>query len=547
MLTTETVYQSFWSEQVGRGFLHSHSYTGNALACAAANAVLDRFAADQVLENRVQARLLAEAFAPLATDPRVHHLRQRGMILAFDVREPGERFAERFHLAARAHELLIRPIGATVYLMPPYLIDAPAAQFLFQAVMATLSEVLMLLDHLNQKLQAIAAKDLTRVLREAQSATAPVQRVRGADGQSRELLMFCSNDYLGLAAHPALADALAEGARLYGAGSGSSHLISGHSSAHAALERALAAAVAPAIPDAEALFFCTGFMANLAVLTALGDADAVIFSEELNHASLIDGARLAKASVQRYAHCNVAQLDALLGACTARIKLIVTDAVFSMDGDVAPLDALLALAERHDAWLVVDDAHGFGVLGPQGRGTLAHFGLRSERLIMVGTLGKAAGVAGAFVAAHPTVIQYLIQAARAYIFTTAAPPAVAHALLQSLALMAGEEGEKRRANLVRLQAQLRAGVGAILARHPGLGWRLVASDTPIQPLVIGENAAALRVAAILDRAGLRVPAIRPPTVAPGTARLRITLCGTHSAADIDRLLEALAEAAAELA
>lgn len=405
----------------------------------------------------------------------------------------------------------------------------------------------MLLDHLNQKLQAIAAKDLTRVLREAQSATAPVQRVRGADGQSRELLMFCSNDYLGLAAHPALADALAEGARLYGAGSGSSHLISGHSSAHAALERALEAAVAPAIPDAEALFFCTGFMANLAVLTALGDADAVIFSEELNHASLIDGARLAKASVQRYAHCNVAQLDALLGACTARIKLIVTDAVFSMDGDVAPLDALLALAERHDAWLVVDDAHGFGVLGPQGRGTLAHFGLRSERLIMVGTLGKAAGVAGAFVAAHPTVIQYLIQAARAYIFTTAAPPAVAHALLQSLALMAGEEGEQRRANLVRLQAQLRAGVGAILARHPGLGWRLVASDTPIQPLVIGENAAALRVAAILDRAGLRVPAIRPPTVAPGTARLRITLCGTHSAADIDRLLEALAEAAAELA
>jgi adenosylmethionine-8-amino-7-oxononanoate aminotransferase len=143
VLTTETVYQSFWSEQVGRGFLHSHSYTGNALACAAANAVLDRFAADQVLEkNRVQARLLAEAFAPLATDPRVHHLRQRGMILAFDVREPGERFAERFHLAARAHELLIRPIGATVYLMPPYLIDAPAAQFLFQAVMATLSEVL---------------------------------------------------------------------------------------------------------------------------------------------------------------------------------------------------------------------------------------------------------------------------------------------------------------------------------------------------------------------------------------------------------------------
>nr|WP_316641143.1 8-amino-7-oxononanoate synthase [uncultured Roseateles sp.] len=403
----------------------------------------------------------------------------------------------------------------------------------------------MLLEHLNTKLQAIAAKDLTRVLRVAESATAPLQKVRASDGRVRELLMFCSNDYLGLAAHPALAEALIAGAHRYGAGSGASHLISGHSAAHAALERALAEVVSGEIPQAQALFFCTGYMANLAVLTALGDAGAVIFSEELNHASLIDGARLAKAEVQRYAHRDMVQLAELLAASTARIKLIVTDAVFSMDGDLAPLDRLLALAEQHDAWLIVDDAHGFGVLGPQGRGTLAHFGLRSERLILVGTLGKAAGVAGAFVAAHPTITQYLLQAARPYIFTTAAPPAVAHALLTSLALIASAEGEQRRQNLRQRQAQLREGIANILAAHPALSWHLAESDTPVQPLIIGDNAAALALAARLEREGLRVPAIRPPTVPAGTARLRITLCATHTAAHIQRLLDALAQAAAE--
>ena len=404
----------------------------------------------------------------------------------------------------------------------------------------------MLIDHLNAKLRAIAAQDLTRVLRVAESAAAPTQTLRAADGTSRELLMFCSNDYLGLAAHPALAEALAQGAAMYGAGSGASHLISGHSRAHADLEQRLGEWMSPEIPDAHALFFCTGYMANLAVLTALGDADAVIFSEAMNHASLIDGARLAKAAVQRYDHGDVAQLDGLLTACTAPIKLIVTDAVFSMDGDLAPLAQLLALADQHDAWLVVDDAHGFGVLGPNGRGSLAHFGLRSERLIAIGTLGKAAGVAGAFVAAHPTVIQYLIQAARPYIFTTAAPPAVAHALLASLDLMQSADGEARRANLVALQDRLRAGLNAVLADHPQLGWSLPESVTPIQPLIVGENAAALRLSARLEKIdGLRVPAIRPPTVPAGTARLRITLSATHTAAHVDQLIAAVATAAAD--
>jgi 8-amino-7-oxononanoate synthase len=288
-------------------------------------------------------------------------------------------------------------------------------------------------------------------------------------------------------------------------------------------------------------------MANLAVLGALGDAEATIFSEELNHASLIDGTRLARAEVQRYGHGDVAQLDGLLAACRRPVKLIVTDAVFSMDGDLAPLPALLTLAERHDAWLVVDDAHGFGVLGPGGRGALAHFGLRSERLIAIGTLGKAAGVAGAFVAAAPPIVEYLVQAARPYIFTTAAPPALAHALLCSLDLIASDEGERRRDQLRRLQDRLRTGLADIVARHARAGWRLIASDTPVHALVVGENAVALRLAAHLEREGLRVPAIRPPTVPAGTARLRIALCASHTPDDVDRLLEAIDAGAREIA
>jgi 8-amino-7-oxononanoate synthase len=339
---------------------------------------------------------------------------------------------------------------------------------------------------------------------------------------------------------------MTEGVRLYGAGSGASHLISGHGLAHEQLERALAQWLSPHIPNAQALSFCTGYMANLGVLSALGDAEADIFSDELNHASLIDGTRLAKAQVKRYPHKDMVALQALLASSRAKVKLIVTDGVFSMDGDLAPLDELLALAEVHDAWLIVDDAHGLGVLGAQGRGTLAHFGLCSERLILIGTLGKAAGVAGAFVAAHPTIIQYLLQAARTYIFTTASPPAVAHAVLKSLELMRSSEGDARRANLVRLQAQLRLGLERLLHDHPHLGWQLVPSDSPVQPLIIGENAATMQLASKLDAAGLRVPGIRPPTVPKGTARLRITLCATHTEADIDRLLQALREAAAEM-
>ncbi|RZA17892.1 MAG: 8-amino-7-oxononanoate synthase, partial [Lysobacteraceae bacterium] len=385
-----------------------------------------------------------------------------------------------------------------------------------------------LLDHLNAKLDALAAQSLTRSLRRADDGTAPRQTI---DGRPR--LMFCSNDYLGLAAEPAIAQALAEGARRWGGGSGASPLVSGHSAAHQAVTDTLARWYAPHIPQARAIGFCTGYMANLAVVATLGDEHTEIFSEQLNHASLIDAARLAKARVTRFPHADLAALRTALAASTAKVKLVVTDAVFSMDGDLAPLPGLLALAQEFDAWLVVDDAHGFGVLGDKGRGSLEHFRLHSERLILVGTLGKAAGLSGAFVAAHATIVEYLLQSARNFIFSTASPPAVEHALLTSFELIEGKLGATRRARLVALQAQLRDGLMALIDCHPRLGWSLTDSVTPIQPLIVGGNAEVMALAAALESAGLRVPGIRPPTVAAGTARLRITLCGTHTAADVD--------------
>jgi len=404
----------------------------------------------------------------------------------------------------------------------------------------------MLIEHLNRQLHERDMQALKRQRRIAESPCAPHQRVSREGQPAREMLAFCSNDYLGLANHPALIQALADGARRFGAGSGASHLINGHSRAHAALEDELATWLGFNIPNAKALTFCTGYMANLALLTALGDASATIFSDKLNHASLIDGALLAKAPVQRYPHGNFTVLARQLESCTTPIKLIVTDAVFSMDGDLADLPALLALAERFDAWLIVDDAHGFGVLGDQGRGSLSHFGLSSERLIYMGTLGKAAGLGGAFVAAHPSIIDWLVQSARTYIYTTAAPPAVAHALLESLRLIRGEEGEQRRAHLQQLILQLRTQLTTLISSHPRLGWQLTESATAIQPLIVGDNAAALALASALDTQGLWVPAIRPPTVPVGTARLRITLSAAHSPDDIQQLVNGLTRAAQDL-
>lgn len=321
-----------------------------------------------------------------------------------------------------------------------------------------------------------------------------------------------SNDYLGLAADPRVVEAMQRGTAIYGAGSGASHLISGHSQAHSALEQRLADLLSPWVPSARALYFSTGYMANLALISALAGKEAEIFSEALNHASLIDGARLARAKLSVYPHRDLSTLEQLLSHSQVKDKLVITDSVFSMEGDIAPLRELLALCERHGAWLVIDDAHGFGVLGEGGRGVLEYLTVSSPQLIYMGTLGKAAGVAGAFVAAHETVINWLIQRARAYIYTTASPPAVAHALLTSMEIIAGEEGRQRRTHLHALIARLRE-------RLQFKRWRLLASETAIQPVIIADNATTIATGQALMAQGLWVGAIRPPTVPAGTARL----------------------------
>ena len=385
-----------------------------------------------------------------------------------------------------------------------------------------------MIANIDLQLRDLDERSLTRRRRAVDTPCAPRLEVEG-----RPLMAFCSNDYLGLAAHPAVVAALREGAALYGAGSGASHLISGHGRAHALLEDRLAEFESDYLDNARALTFSTGYMANLAILTALGaDAGGEIFSEQLNHASLIDGARLARARVKLYPHAGVAELETLLAASTASTRIVVTDSVFSMDGDLAPLPALLALCEQHGAWLVVDDAHGFGTLGANGRGALEHFNLRSPNLVYMGTLGKAAGVAGAFVAAHASVIELMIQRARPYIYTTAAPPALAHALLTSLDIISGAEGAARRAHLGSLVNRFRAGLR--LER-----WQHAPSTTAIQPIIIGANEEALRAGAGLYGQGLWVPAIRPPTVPAGTARLRATLSAAHTHEDVAQLAAAL--------
>ncbi|MBL8446878.1 MAG: 8-amino-7-oxononanoate synthase [Zoogloeaceae bacterium] len=380
----------------------------------------------------------------------------------------------------------------------------------------------VLRDELIAHLAALDEGALRRRRRTVEDPCGPHVRVDG-----RPMLAFCSNDYLGFAGHPLLAQALQEGAARWGVGSGASHLVSGHYHVHEVLESRLAALVG----RPRALYLSTGYMANLGIPSALVGRGDAIFADRLNHASLVDGARLTRADVHRYPHANLGALARQLEACPARRKLILTDAVFSMDGDLAPLPELLDLAERHDAWLVVDDAHGFGVLGPRGAGAAAHFGLPDTwRVVYIGTLGKAAGVSGAFVAGDEVVIETILQAARPYLFTTGSPPALAHALLTSLDLIA--QGDGRRAHLTVLIASLRAAL-------PLQRWSLLPSPSPIQPVVIGDNAETLRVARALWEQGLWVPAIRPPTVPQHSARLRISLSAAHTLEDVAHLAEAL--------
>lgn len=345
------------------------------------------------------------------------------------------------------------------------------------------------------------------------------------NGQQR--LSFCSNDYLGLANHPAVVKAMQDGAARWGVGSGASHLVNGHSSAHHALEEELAAFTG----RPRALLFSTGYMANMGVITALCGRGDYVFEDRINHASLLDGGRLSQARMQRFTHGDAEALGHKLAERDSGEKLVVTDGVFSMDGDIAPLPELAVTAKQHDAWLMVDDAHGFGVLGNNGGGCLEHFGLGIDEVpILIGTLGKAFGTFGAFVAGSEELIEYLIQKARPYIYTTALPPAVAEASRASLKLLQAEHW--RRERLQALIKQFRHGASE-------LGLELIASETPIQPLLIGDNDLTMAMSAKLLEQGILISAIRPPTVPDGTARLRVTFSAEHTEDDVDRLLTTL--------
>ena len=345
-----------------------------------------------------------------------------------------------------------------------------------------------------------------------------------ADGQ--RLLSFASNDYLGLANHPDLILALQNAAAEAGVGGGASHLITGHHQLHHDAEQALASFVG--LPAG--LLFSTGYMANMGVVAALLGRNDAIFADKLNHASLNDAAVLSRAELNRYAHQDLAQLEKMLATSAAPRKLVIVDAVFSMDGDIAPVPELLQLCEQYDAYLLLDDAHGFGVLGHQGRGILSHFNMASPRIIYMATLGKAAGVAGAFVAGDETIIEYLIQSAKTYIYTTASPPALAAALVTAVDVM--QKDEARHQHLRNLIAYFKENLSL-------KKWHLMPSDTAIQPIVVGSNEAALGLSEYLLELGILVPAIRPPTVPKNTARLRISLSAAHCLDDVKLLIEHL--------
>jgi 8-amino-7-oxononanoate synthase len=382
----------------------------------------------------------------------------------------------------------------------------------------------------------IATRAATRIAeREAAGLRRVVREVTQADGvrlriDGRELLSFASNDYLGLAQHPEVIAAMQDAAERWGVGSTAAHLLGGHRAPHAELERS----VADWLGYEAALLFSTGYLANLGVIAGLMGRGDVCVQDKLNHACLIDGAKLAGCDLRRYPHNDVDAAARQLDAAAGAPKLLATDGVFSMDGDLAPLRELAALARRRDALLFVDDAHGFGVLGPDGQGSPEHLGLTAAEVpLRMITLGKAVGCSGALVLGPRALIEALVQFARPFVYTTAMPPALAAAACAAIAILRREP--ERRAHLQALIARMRNGVAQ-------LGYRLMDSATAIQPLLVGEAAVATALAERLREHGLYVPAIRPPTVPEGSARLRVTLSAAHTADDVDLLLGALDEA-----
>jgi 8-amino-7-oxononanoate synthase len=374
-------------------------------------------------------------------------------------------------------------------------------------------------------LSAIAASGRLRTRREVQSRASG--GVRASIGGS-ELLAFCSNDYLGLADHPRVVEAFVAAAREWGVGSGASHLVSGHCREHQLLEQELAAFTR----RPRALLFSTGYMANLAVVTTLAGKGDRVIEDRLNHASLLDAGLASGARFQRFRHADVGALRSRLSRAGTGRTLVVTDGVFSMDGDVAPLRELADACRASNAWLFVDDAHGLGVLGDSGRGSLeaAALGIADVPILM-GTLGKALGTFGAFVAGSEELIETLLQRARTYVYTTALPPAVAAATRAALRVLQQEPWRRER---------VLGHVARFRREAVTLGLPLMASGTPIQPVILGSEVAAMAASDTLRRQGLWVPAIRPPTVPAGSSRLRVTFSAAHSENDVDRLLDGLA-------
>ncbi len=386
------------------------------------------------------------------------------------------------------------------------------------------------MDTLAERVDAgLAALDRETLRRRRRILDSPQGARARVDG--RDVANFSSNDYLGLAADPRLVAAAHRALDEFGVGAGASPLVSGHLRAHEEAERRFASFCG--LP--RAILFPSGYAANLGILTVLGGTDAEIFGDRLNHACLHDGARLSRSTYTRYAHLDLDALARALAASRAAVRIVATDAVFSMDGDIAPLPELLALCERHDAWLVVDDAHGIGVLGARGRGSLEHFALASPRIVYMATLGKALGGYGAFVAGAPRTVEWLLQRARTYVFSTALPAAIAAAASAALEILASDE-----APLARLRSRIVQFRGACDA----LGVPVTPSETAVQPMIVGSAQRALDLSARLLERGLFVPAIRPPTVPEGTSRLRISLSAAHRPEDVERLARALAESLA---